>query len=136
LDRVGVNRSCRAVKLLDIRAFELKSDVHEVLDHVWNTLIKVDVENHTVSISSTHEGWFCPPKRARRHALTSVDEPMSLEDAVIGLMAYKEVDQRMARLWQDFSQAILLPRMDITKDVLPGIHSQDVSVPCSSYELY
>jgi centromere/kinetochore protein ZW10 len=52
---------------------------------------------------------------------------MSLQDAVIGLRAYKEVDQRMGRLWQDINQAVLLPRMDITKDTLPGIHTQDVS---------
>ncbi|KAG7288805.1 hypothetical protein NEMBOFW57_005163 [Staphylotrichum longicolle] len=108
LDLISVNRSCRAVKLLDIRAFELKSDVHEVFDRVWSTLINVDIEGQRVSISNTRE-----------------DEPMSLEDAVIGLRAYKEVDQRMARLWQDINQAVLLPRMDITKDTLPGIHTQD-----------
>ncbi|KAH6845410.1 hypothetical protein B0I37DRAFT_406934 [Chaetomium sp. MPI-CAGE-AT-0009] len=108
LDIVGVNRSCRAVKLLDIRAFELKSDVHDVFDHVWNALIKVDVETRSVSISSSRE-----------------DEPMSLEDAVIGLRAYKEVDERMSRLWQDINEVILLPRMDISKETLPGIHIQD-----------
>ncbi|KAK3299240.1 uncharacterized protein B0H64DRAFT_415607 [Chaetomium fimeti] len=108
LDTVGVNRSCRAVKLLDIRAFELKSDVHDVFDHVWNALINIDVESRRVSISSSRE-----------------DEPMSLEDAVIGLRAYKEVDQRMSRLWQDINEAILLPRMDISKETLPSIHIQD-----------
>ncbi|KAK4156341.1 Centromere/kinetochore protein zw10 [Chaetomidium leptoderma] len=108
LDTVGVNRTCRAVKLLDIRAFELKSDVHEVFDHVWNTLIHVDLENQSVSISSARE-----------------DEPMSLEDGVIGLRAYKEVDQRMDQLWSNINSAILLPRMDITKDTLPGIHAQN-----------
>ncbi|KAL2138676.1 hypothetical protein VTI28DRAFT_6386 [Corynascus sepedonium] len=108
LDTVGVNRSCRAVKLLDIRAFELKSDVHEVFDNVWNTLINVDVEKQTISISSSRE-----------------DEPMSLEDAVIGLKAFKEVDQRMSRLWDGINKAVLLPRMDITKDTIPSIHTQD-----------
>jgi hypothetical protein len=125
-----VNRSCRAVKLLDIRAFELKSDVHEVFDHVWNALIKVDIENHRVSLSSTQKGGHCQRRLACRPSLTSVDEPMSLEDAVIGLRAYKEVDQRMGRLWQNINQAILLPRMDITKDTLPGLHAQDVSASC------
>ncbi|KAL2133111.1 hypothetical protein VTI74DRAFT_2913 [Chaetomium olivicolor] len=108
MDRIGVNRSCHAVKLLDIRAFELKSDVHEVFDHVWNTLIKVDIEGQSVSISNVR-----------------ADEPMSLEDAVIGLKAYKEVDQRLSRLWQDINSAILVPRMDITRDPLPGIHVED-----------
>jgi centromere/kinetochore protein ZW10 len=54
---------------------------------------------------------------------------MSLEDAVIGLRAYKEVDERMGQLWQDINKAILLPRMDISKETLPGIHIQDVSGP-------
>lgn len=53
---ISVNRSCRAVKLLDIRAFELKSDVHEVFDRVWSTLINVDIEDHKVSISNAREG--------------------------------------------------------------------------------
>lgn len=51
---------------------------------------------------------------------------MSLEDAVIGLKAFKEVDRRMSRLWDSINEAILLPRMDIAKDKLPGIHTQDV----------
>ncbi|KAK3308877.1 uncharacterized protein B0T15DRAFT_525577 [Chaetomium strumarium] len=108
LDALPVTKACRAVKLLDIRAFELKSDVHEVLERVWTTLINVDTENQRVSISRTRE-----------------DEPMSLEDVVVGLKAYKEVDQRMDRLWQDINKAILLPRMKITRDTLPALHAQD-----------
>lgn len=73
-------------------------------------------------VSSANAGSLC------RLSLTGVDEPMSLEDAVIGLRAYKEVDQRMSRLWQDINQAILVPRMDISKDTLPSVHTEDVSV--------
>ncbi|KAJ4306341.1 ribosome biogenesis protein ytm1 [Collariella sp. IMI 366227] len=108
MDRIGANKTCRAVKLLDIRAFELKSDVHDVFDYLWNSLINVDTENHRISISSARE-----------------DELMSLEDAVIGLKAYKEVDQRMSRLWEDINTAIIVPRMDITKESLPGIHIEE-----------
>ncbi|KAK3403202.1 hypothetical protein B0T20DRAFT_19354 [Sordaria brevicollis] len=104
LDAVPVNKSCRAIKLLDIRAFELKSDVHQVFDHVWNTLIRVDIEGHKVSISDTKEG-----------------EAMSLSDAVIGLKAYKEVDQRAAQLWHDIDKAILAPRLDIKQENLPSV---------------
>jgi len=52
---------------------------------------------------------------------------MSLSDAVIGLKAYKEVDERATKLWHDIENAILLPRMDITLDTLPGIHIEGVS---------
>ncbi len=55
-----MSRSCRAIRLLDIRAFELKSDVHQVFDHVWNALVNVDVENQKVSISSIREGMYTP----------------------------------------------------------------------------
>lgn len=96
---------------------------------MWIALVNVDVDNHRVSISGTREGGHRHCGLRSRHPLTSVDEPMSLEDAVIGLQAYKEVDQRMARLWVDINKAVLLPRMDITKDTLPGIHIQDVSAP-------
>ncbi|KAK4103858.1 hypothetical protein N658DRAFT_493324 [Parathielavia hyrcaniae] len=108
IDAIGVNRSCRAVKLLDIRAFELKSDVHDVFDHVWNSLINIDIDDQRLSIRSDQK-----------------DEPMSLGDAVVGLKAFKEVDQRTSQLWQDINQAILLPRMDVTKEIIPGIHIQD-----------
>lgn len=65
----------------------------------------------------------------RARVLTNPDETMSLEDAVIGLKAYKEVDQRTSRLWQDINQAVLLPRLDIAAGTVPGIHTDDVSVP-------
>ncbi|KAJ3578154.1 hypothetical protein NPX13_g2408 [Xylaria arbuscula] len=34
LDKISISKSCRVMKLLDIRAFELKSSVHDVFDHV------------------------------------------------------------------------------------------------------
>ena len=52
---------------------------------------------------------------------------MRLSDAVIGLKAYKEVDQRTRQLWQDIDTAILSPRMDISQETLPGIHVASVS---------
>ena len=56
LDAVPVDKSCRALRLLDIRAFELKSDVHVVFDRVWTTLVNVDVEHRRISISSSRQG--------------------------------------------------------------------------------
>jgi centromere/kinetochore protein ZW10 len=44
------------MKLLDIRAFELKSDVHEVFDHVWKALVHVDVQNGRLSVCETRKG--------------------------------------------------------------------------------
>ena len=133
LDALPVSKSSRAVKLLDIRAFELKSDVHDVFDRVWKMLVHVDVGTQKVLISSSREGRF-EPNDARlllslavSKNLTRVDEPMTLADAVIGLQAYKEVDQRMEQLWKDLNDAIFIPRMDINSETLPAIHVQDVS---------
>lgn len=54
---------------------------------------------------------------------------MSLSDAVIGLKAYKEVDQRMALLWHSVDEAILYPRTDINNSKISNIITDDVSPP-------
>lgn len=53
---------------------------------------------------------------------------MSLSDAVIGLKAYKEVDQRMALLWHSVDEAIVNPRTDIGSPELPSIVTDGVSL--------
>lgn len=104
LDELPVGKGVRVARLLDSRAFELKSTVHEMFEHVWKALVHVDVEAKTVVINQTKEG-----------------EAMSLPDAVIGLKSYKEVDQRMAHLWHDVDQAIVGPRLDIDNEALQKI---------------
>ena len=62
LDNVPVSKSCRVMKLLDIRAFELKSNVHDVFDHVWGSLVQVDAEHAKVAIFENRPGELeCPP---------------------------------------------------------------------------
>ncbi|KAJ0117044.1 centromere kinetochore protein [Diaporthe amygdali] len=104
LDALPAGQGVRVRRLLDLRAFELKSNVHDVFDHVWKTLMKVDTTAKTISFSAKAE-----------------NEAMSLSDAVIGLQAYKEVDQRMAQLWHDIDQAIIGPRMDIDHPGTPAV---------------
>ncbi|PTB57817.1 hypothetical protein M431DRAFT_109615 [Trichoderma harzianum CBS 226.95] len=104
LDEVGVSKTTRVMKLLDLRAFELKSDIHQAVDHVWKTLIQVDADLGRVAIYNTRQ-----------------DEKMILEDAVIGLKAYKEVDERMEQLWHNLDAAVVSPRMDTTRSNTPGI---------------
>ncbi|KAJ8109064.1 hypothetical protein ONZ43_g6243 [Nemania bipapillata] len=106
LDNVPVSKSCRVMKLLDIRAFELKSAVHDVFDHVWSSLVQIDAPTGQISILSSRE-----------------DEEMSLADAVIGLKAYKEVDKRMETLWQGLDQILIRPRTNIEFGDMPAIRS-------------
>lgn len=104
LDALPAGQGVRVRRLLDLRAFELKSNVHDVFDHVWKTLMKVDTAARTIYFSATTE-----------------NEAMSLSDAVVGLQAYKEVDQRMSQLWHDIDQAVVGPRMDIDHPGAPAI---------------
>ncbi|EHK25981.1 uncharacterized protein TRIVIDRAFT_211539 [Trichoderma virens Gv29-8] len=104
LDEVGVSKTTRVMKLLDLRAFELKSDIHQVFDHVWKTLVQVDTDLGKVAIYNTRQ-----------------DEKMVLDDAVVGLKAYKEVDERMEQLWHNLDAAVVSPRMDATRSNIPGI---------------
>jgi len=126
------------MKLLDIRAFELKSSVHDVFDHVWNTLVHVDLDEGTLSIQESRESKSRVPLD---RTVTWTDgikaEAMSLSDAVVGLKAYKEVDERMAQLWFDLDRAIVGPRTDIGRGSIPGIHVDHVSLcamPCFPLE--
>jgi centromere/kinetochore protein ZW10 len=55
-DQVGVSKTCRVMRLLDIRSFELKSAVHEVFDHVWKALVHTDIESRKVVIYDSVNG--------------------------------------------------------------------------------
>lgn len=52
---------------------------------------------------------------------------MSLSDAVIGLKAYKEVDQRMALLWHAMDAALILPRTSARENQFSAIKLDNVS---------
>ncbi|KAL1895206.1 ribosome biogenesis protein ytm1 [Sporothrix stenoceras] len=114
LDAMPVSKSCRAMRLLDLRAFELKADVHGVFDHVWSALVRVSVDERNADAGG----------RAATLTIneTRSDEPMSLSDAVIGLKAYKEVDHRMADLWHSLDKAIVAPRTDLSRASRPRIY--------------
>lgn len=39
-----------------MRAFELKSAVHDVFNHVWSSLVQVNVEKGEITIQHTQQG--------------------------------------------------------------------------------
>ncbi|KAI1437496.1 hypothetical protein GGR50DRAFT_645355 [Xylaria sp. CBS 124048] len=108
LDQIPVSKSCRVMKILDIRAFELKSTVHDVFDHVWSSLVRVDAAASQVTVFKSRE-----------------DEHMTLADAAIGLKAYKEVDRRMAAFWQGLDEVLISPRSSLELDDLPSIRVEN-----------
>lgn len=112
LDQIGVSRSCRVMRLLDIRYFELRSDIHTAVDSVWKELVQIDAEAGQVLI----------------HDKLQDNESMTLSDAVIGLKAYKEVDERMEQLWRNIDAAVLTPRMDKSSSSYPKIRASGDSL--------
>lgn len=44
------------MRILGLRCFELKSDVHDVFDNVWKALVRVDVVAGKVAIYDTIDG--------------------------------------------------------------------------------
>ena len=104
MDELGVSKSCRVMRLLDLRCFELKSEVHAVFDRIWKELIQVDVGAGQVTVYDSLP-----------------NDQMTLSDAVVGLKAYKEVDERMEQLWRNIDAAIVTPRMDAQAASVPRI---------------
>lgn len=49
------------MRLLDLRAFELKSSVHDVFDHVWASLVHTDVEAGSLSVYDKLDGKIPDP---------------------------------------------------------------------------
>jgi protein transport protein DSL1/ZW10 len=108
MDALAVSKSCKAIRLLDIRAFELKTGVHSVLDGVWNALVHVDLELGSFTVNGSLP-----------------DEFMTLADAVVGLRAYKELDKKMELLWHQLDASIIAPRMSANADSLSTLSIQD-----------
>lgn len=50
------------MRLLDLRAFELKSSVHDVFDHVWASLVHTDIEAGSLSVYDKLDGKCPDPK--------------------------------------------------------------------------
>lgn len=54
---------------------------------------------------------------------------MSLADAVVGLKAYKELDQRMSLFWHGIDEAVIGPRTNTEATELPKIQIEEVRTP-------
>lgn len=104
LDEVGVSKTCRIIKLLDHRAFGLKSSIHEVFNQLWKELIHFNVDNGKVTI---------------RESLPAGG--MTLSEAVIGLKSYKEIDERMEQMWRNLNGTIVSPRMDKPRSTITSV---------------
>ncbi|RCI11782.1 hypothetical protein L249_7658 [Ophiocordyceps polyrhachis-furcata BCC 54312] len=127
LDNVGVSRSSRVMKLLRLRSSELYSGIHDVFDRQWKSLICFDVETGKFAVFGNlggKEERTTDETQIRAWPLTILpDDTISLDDAVVGFKAFKEIDERMEQLWRNLDAAIISPRMDKSKDPLPAIET-------------
>lgn len=44
------------MKQLDLRAFELKSDIHDAFNHLWESLVQADIETGRFTIYNVITG--------------------------------------------------------------------------------
>lgn len=54
-------------------------------------------------------------------------ETTDIDQAVIGLKAYKELDQAAKKLWEELDNVILKPRTNLLVGSIPGIQVEGVS---------
>ncbi|PSS00836.1 hypothetical protein BD289DRAFT_402349 [Coniella lustricola] len=108
LDALPVGLGIKALRLLDVRAIELKETVHNVFEQVWQGLIQVDAHQKRVSIQQTAE-----------------DNHMTITDAATALDLFEETNQRMAHLWHGIDSAIICHRMDVHSARVPAVMVKD-----------
>jgi centromere/kinetochore protein ZW10 len=113
MDNIPVERTTRAIRLLDDRCFELRTFIHEQLTGVWQNLVYWDEgDKKRLTIRTAIEG-----------------EHTNMDDAVISWRAFKELDTVAKQLWQDLDDNILKPRTDIRQRSLRSIQILDASFP-------
>ena len=94
IDNIPVERTTRAIRLLDDRCFELRTFIHLQLTGVWQNLVHWDeVDKKSLTIRATIEG-----------------EHTNMDDAIISWRAFRELDTVAKQLWQDLDDNILKPR--------------------------
>ncbi|KAI6708496.1 hypothetical protein JHW43_008968 [Diplocarpon mali] len=100
LGDVPLEKTTRAMRLLDSRSFELRKQIHDQFSAMWQALIHIDLDGN----------------------------PTDINQAIIGLRAYKELDQAAKKLWEDLDEVILKPRTNLQVGSIPSIHVTENSL--------
>ncbi|KKA26611.1 hypothetical protein TD95_003426 [Thielaviopsis punctulata] len=107
IQQIPVNWLCRPKRVLEVRAQELRTEIHAVLERVWADLVVADVGSNK----------FCIQK--------SVDDgQITFQDTVLALKQYKEVDEYMEQLWHNLDNAIISPRMELDQWTFSSVEVQ------------
>ncbi|KAF4626360.1 hypothetical protein G7Y89_g11800 [Cudoniella acicularis] len=100
--------SVRAMRILDTRSFDLRAFIHEQFESVWNGLVQFDLDQRTLTVNKSIPS-----------------ETMTLDQAMVGLKAYKEVESAARKIWDDLDHVILKPRTELRVGNLPSIQIEE-----------
>ncbi|KUJ07758.1 centromere/kinetochore protein-like protein zw10 [Mollisia scopiformis] len=96
--KIPLEKSTRAVRLLDNRASGLREHFREQLLNVWHNLVHVEQENGVFSFTVQEK---------------LPNEPTTLSDAVVAFQSFKELDAISKKLWDNLDAVIFRRRTDI-----------------------
>ncbi|KAH8754433.1 hypothetical protein BGZ57DRAFT_933673 [Hyaloscypha finlandica] len=91
-----LEKTVRAVRILDAKCFDQRRYIHDKFTNVWNGLIRVDFDQRSVTINKDLP-----------------DQGTNLDQAVIGLKAFKELETAANKLWMDLDEIIIKPRTNL-----------------------
>ncbi|KAH7306101.1 centromere/kinetochore protein-like protein zw10 [Rhexocercosporidium sp. MPI-PUGE-AT-0058] len=111
LGEIPLEKTTRVMRLLDSRCFELRVLIHEQFSTIWKALIIVDREESTITINREVPG-----------------DTTNIDQAVIGLKAYKELDDAAKKLWGDLDEVVLKPRTNLQTGTMPTIKAHGNSL--------
>ncbi|KAG4438487.1 hypothetical protein IFR05_006010 [Cadophora sp. M221] len=111
LGEIPLDKTTRVMRLLDSRCFELRILIHEQFSTTWEALISVDRDESTITVNREVPG-----------------DTTTIDQAVIGLKAYKELDDAAKKLWEDLDNVILRPRTNLQAGTMPNIQAQGNSL--------
>ncbi|CZR67503.1 uncharacterized protein PAC_17402 [Phialocephala subalpina] len=104
--KIPLEKTARALRLLDQRAFDLQTHIREQLLSVWYALVHIREENGLVTMT-IHD--------------KLPDEPTTLDDTVIGFKSFKSLDTVAKKLWDTLDSTVFKRRMDIRAGSLQDI---------------
>ncbi|CZS94014.1 uncharacterized protein RAG0_04056 [Rhynchosporium agropyri] len=103
LNGVKLEKTSRAMRLLDTRCFAIRASLQEELFTIWKALIIVDQEVSTITIRRELPG-----------------STTSIVDAMIALQSFHQLDVAAKKLWDDLDDVIFRPRTNLRAGDIPS----------------
>ncbi|RFU26758.1 hypothetical protein B7463_g9583, partial [Scytalidium lignicola] len=112
-EKVPLEKTTRAVRLLDARYSQLRDSLQKQLLALWNSLVSINKEQKCLTISQTLS-----------------NENTDINQAVIGLMTYSQLDNAAKELWDNFDKIVVQPRTQLNTGYLSSInvHGNSISI--------